>query len=160
MFHIKKKEDFMKHLNKLLTSVVTFTLIGCGGGGDGSTTTPRLHISPSSPSNISTVQKIDAQNAQGYELSFPYERGTTAKITFGCDGTFSMDISLSGVERNYMRGDDITIDNQYMTLVDPVSVGEAKIALDKDDNIVKGSSTVKELYTYTISEIKKVDNCQ
>jgi hypothetical protein len=140
----------------LLGSII---LIGCG---DSSSSTEEessyLTTSQENSENSNTSDKLDAYTIGGYSIGFDYERGTIASITFGCDGSFSFDLMLSGIVRNSMRGDDIIINNYTIQLV-ANSLEKLTISLDNEENIVKDYSKVTELDSYTINSIKQVSNC-
>jgi len=132
--------------------------IGCKGTWRGVGDESNYITSQQNSENIDHSKKVDAHNIEGYKIGFDYERGTTASINFGCDGSFSFDLTLSGVVRNSMRGDDITISNSKMKLI-ANSSEEISISLDKDDYIIKNYSKVTELDSYTVNSINQVSNC-
>jgi hypothetical protein len=129
--------------------------LGCSGtwSGEGYETNYLL------PDNNSTSKSINAYDIQGYELYFTYERGTSASINFGCDGTFAIKLSISGVTQTTISGDDITIENHQLQLLSSRTSDKVLISLDDNDNIVEGSSKVRELGSYTINQIKQVSRC-
>jgi len=135
--------------------------LGCSGTwkGDGYKTNYISSSQPTANSNSNSDKKLDAYNIQGYELGFNYERGTSASISFGCDGSFAMKLSLSGVTRTSISGDDITIENHKLKLVSSQTSEKILISLDNDDNIIKGTSKVTELGSYTVNQIKKISSC-
>jgi len=105
------------------------------------------------------LKKLNAYDIQGYELGFDYERGTVASIDFACDGSFKLKLTLSGVTRTSITGDDIVIENHTLKLSSSQTLEDVGISLDNEDNIVEGVSKVTELDKYTVKSIKKVSEC-
>jgi hypothetical protein len=136
--------------------------LGCSGtwSGEGSASNYIESSQPSPEQNSNNSSKnLNAHDIQGYELGFDYERGTSASISFGCDGSFAMKLSLSGVTRTSISGDDITVENHQLKLVSSQTYEKIIVSLDNDDNIVQGTSKVTELSSYTINSIKKISSC-
>jgi len=143
------------YLTTLLLTTITFT--GCGGGNSNS---EHNEENPTSDNSSNNNKKLNAYNVQGYELGFNYERGTSASISFGCDGSFAMNISLSGVTRTSIHGDEITVLNSHqLKLVSSQTSEKILISLDTEENIIEGVSQVSELDNYTINSIKKTSSC-
>jgi len=136
--------------------------LGCSGTwrGEGYKTNYISSSQPTSNNPSNNNKKLNAYNIQGYELGFKYERGTSATISFECDGSFSMKFSLSGVTRTSMRGDDITVLNSHqLKLISSQTSEKILISLDSEDNIIEGVSKVSELESYTINRIQKISDC-
>ena len=111
------------------------------------------------PDNNSSNKNINAYDIQGYELYFDYERGTSATISFGCDGTFAVNLSISGATRTTISGDDLTIENHQLQLLSSRTSDKVFISLDNENNIVEGTSKIRELGSYTVNRIKQVSHC-